>query len=83
VGAVSVPIPCPRCGADHLHAAVYVEAEAGHRFEVIGDGPEDETVLVRFNPDGQIEPPEEAHLLCCACDRDTDRFIRWAGDAPT
>jgi hypothetical protein len=74
---VSVPIPCPRCPCEHLHAAVYVDAEAGDRFEVLGDGDAAETVVVRFNAAGSVAEPEEAHLSCCACGWDGDRFIRW------
>ena len=55
--AVSVPIPCPNCGTEHLHATFYMEAD-GDRFQVVAEGPEADTVLVRFDPDGAITPPE-------------------------
>ncbi len=74
---MSVSIPCPRCSCDHLHAAVYVDAESGDRFEVIGPGDEPETVRARVNPDGGLRQPEEAFLSCCVCDWNGDRFIRW------
>jgi hypothetical protein len=80
---MSVPIACPECGVDHLHAAVYVEAEAGDRFQVVADGQDGDTVLVRYNPGGRVKPPREVHLECCACDWTTDRFTRWVGEAPT
>jgi len=36
---------CPQCGTDHLHAAVYVDADVGDRYEVTALGEEDETVI--------------------------------------
>jgi hypothetical protein len=48
VGDVSVPIACPRCGVDHLHAIAYVDAEEGDRYEVVADGQEADMVLVQF-----------------------------------
>ena len=30
----------------------------GDRFQVVAEGPEADTVLVRFDPDGAITPPE-------------------------
>jgi hypothetical protein len=83
VTAVSFQMACPRCGVDHLHATAYVDAEKGDRYEVVADGKQADTVLVRFNPNGHIKPPEEVHLLCCACDWWTDRFVRWVGEMPT
>jgi hypothetical protein len=68
---------------DHLHASAYVGAEEGDRFEVVADGDEAETVLVRFDPGGRTLPPDEVHLLCCACDWEGDRFTRWVGEPPT
>ena len=76
-------IACPGCGVDHLHALAYVEAEHGDRYELISDGKEAGTVLVRLNPNGAINPPDEVHLLCCACDWWTDRFAGWMGETPT
>lgn len=73
----------PRCGADHLHGAVYIEAEAGDRYELITLSEEDEAVMVRLNPDGRVSPPDEAFLSCCACDWTGDRVIRWEdGSSP-
>lgn len=80
---MAFPMVCPRCGADHLHATAYVEADEGDRFEVVGFGQEPETVLVRFNPVGRTAPPDEVHLLCCACDWWTDHFVRWVGETPS
>jgi hypothetical protein len=73
---------CPQCGTDHLHAAVYVDADVGDRYEVMALGEEDETVIVRANPAGRSSPPEEAVLSCCACDWTADRFIRWESGSP-
>jgi hypothetical protein len=77
---MSVPISCPSCGADHLHAAVYIEAESGARYEVVGSSEDAETVLVRSNPAAPISEPEEVFLSCCVCDWNADRFIKWARD---
>jgi hypothetical protein len=76
--SMSVPIPCPSCGADHLHAAVYLDAEHGNRFEVLGFSDDPDTVIVRSNPAGSVATPEEVFLSCCACDWNDDRFVRWA-----
>ena len=73
---------CPQCGTDHLHAAVYIDAEHGDRYEVKALRDDGQTVVVRFTPDGRISLPEEAALSCCACDWTSDCFIRWEGDSP-
>jgi len=73
-----VPIACPKCGADHLHAAVYLDAESGDRFEIIGDADADGKVLAHENPQGRLTRPEEALLSCCACDWTTDVFLTWS-----
>lgn len=75
---VAVPIHCPNCGVDHLHAVVYVDAEAGDRYEVIADGDVPDTVVVLHNSLGEVKDPAEAGLSCCACGWTADRFIRWA-----
>lgn len=75
--AVSVPIACPVCECDHLHAVVYVDAEQGDWFEVIGDATS-EAVLVRLNENGAVRTPEEASLSCCACGWSDERAIQWA-----
>ncbi len=78
---MSVPIPCPNCSADHLHAAVYLDAERGDRFEVVAVVDDEDlseaVVVARVNEAGTVTRPEEAHLSCCACDWAGDQFIRW------
>jgi hypothetical protein len=59
---------------------VYVDAEAGDRFEVLGDGPVESSVRVCVNSDGRLSWPEEVALSCCACGWSGDRFIEWEDD---
>jgi hypothetical protein len=67
---MSVPIKCPSCGVGHLHASVYVAADASEdRFQVLRlDG---DQLVVRDTGSGTVRT-DEGHLLCCACD--------WWGD---
>jgi hypothetical protein len=79
---VSVPLHCPRCSCDHLHADAYISAEDGDRFEVIESACDDISsnearVRVRINERGRVERPDEVLLSCCACDWHNDAFIDW------
>src|SRR3954471_2415466 len=73
---VTVAISCPAYECDHLHALVYVDAEEGDRFEVIGEASSD-VVLVRLNENGMVRTPEEASLYCCACGLSGERGVKW------
>jgi hypothetical protein len=77
---VSVPIACPRCGAGHLHAALYVTA----------DGPEDRFHVTGLDATGRAVVTDagvgalrfdEAILTCCACDWSEDFAVEALGES--
>jgi hypothetical protein len=67
---------CPRCGTEHLHLSVLVDADSsGSRYEGIEltDGGD---VMVRPNSEGLLQV-ETGLVSCCACDWNDERTIRF------